>query len=206
VGKLRKDADLRYVFTGEQKKRGAPRKYDGKVDLSDPSRFQFVKEVEPGVKLYSAVVWHVSLKRQIRIAYLLNSTKPEKTSYVVLFSSDIDLSAEDIYRFYKSRFQIEFIFRDAKQFTGLSDCQARDAKKLDFHFNAALTTLNLAKFQAHQQHQGNAPFVFSMASVKRRALNDYLLESFISMLELEPTSIKSHPNYQKLQSVGCISP
>ncbi|MBN3883449.1 MAG: transposase [Nostoc sp. JL34] len=61
-------------------------------------------------------------------------------------------SADEIYHFYKLRFQIEFIFRDAKQFTGLSDCQARDVKKLDFHFNASFTALNIAKLDAHRQH------------------------------------------------------
>jgi hypothetical protein len=46
-------------------------------------------------------------------------------------------------RYYKARFQIEFLFRDAKQFTGLNDHQVRDQKKLDFHLNLSLTALNL---------------------------------------------------------------
>ena len=29
---------------------------------------------------------------------------------------------------YKARFQIEFVFRDAKQYTGLMDCQSRKQK------------------------------------------------------------------------------
>jgi len=49
-----------------------------------------------------------------------------------------------IYLYYKARFQIEFIFRDSKQFTGLADCQARDLTKLDFHFNSSLTVLKLS--------------------------------------------------------------
>ena len=44
-----------------------------------------------------------------------------------------------------SRFQIEFIYRDAKQFTGLNDCQARNANSLDFAFNASLSAVNIAK-------------------------------------------------------------
>ena len=44
--------------------------------------------------------------------------------------------------YYTSRFQIEFMCRDVKQHTGLNDCQARSVNKLDFHFNAALTTIN----------------------------------------------------------------
>jgi IS4 transposase len=163
-----------------------------------------VCQLQPGVDLYTQVVWHVSLKRQIRLAYLKDSRKAHKPSYVVLFSTDVHQSAQDIYRFYKLRFQIEFIFRDAKQFTGLGDCQARDIKKLDFHFNASFTALNLAKLDAVQT-AGNQPFVFSMASLKRRALNDHLLNLFISKLALSPTEIKSHPNYQNLRSYGVIA-
>lgn len=204
ISKLRRDANLQFVYEGEQKARGARRKYDGKVDLADLSRFAWVAQLQPGVGLYTQLVWHRSLKRQIRLAVLKDTRKPDKPSTVVLFSTDLTQSAEDIYRFYKLRFQIEFIFRDAKQFTGLSDCQARDLKKLDFHSNASFTALNLARLEVQQQ-LGNQPFVFSMASVKRRALNDHLLDTFISKLELSPTQIKSHPNYQTLRSYGAIA-
>ncbi len=43
--------------------------------------------------------------------------------------------------------QAEFIFRDAKQFTGLCDCQSRQQQSLDFHFNASLAALNIAKLK-----------------------------------------------------------
>ena len=36
-----------------------------------------------------------------------------------------------LYHYCKARFQIEFLFRDAKQFTGLSNYQARSEAKLD---------------------------------------------------------------------------
>lgn len=110
-----------------------------------------------------------------------------------------------IYLYYKARFQIEFVFRDGKQFTGLADCQARDLTKLDFHFNSSLTALNLAKWDAVQQHDSDSDFVFSMASYKRRALNHHLLERFIQQLDLEPTLIKSHPNYRNLYNYGIIA-
>lgn len=97
------------------------------------------------------------------------------------------------------------MFRDGKQFTGLADCQARDLTKLDFHFNSSLTALNLAKWDAVQQHNSDSDFVFSMASYKRRALNYHLLERFIDKLDLDPTLIKSHPNYSTLYEYGAIA-
>jgi hypothetical protein len=205
VSKLRCDANLRYLYAGEQKRRGRPRKYDGKVDLTDLTRFTWVRTVQPDVDLYTAIVWHVSLKRAIRVAYLVDRRHPNRSRTCLLFSTDVEQDPQQIYQFYKLRFQIEFIFRDAKQFTGLEDCQARDALKLEFHFNASLTALNLAKLNALQQHSGRTPFVFSMASVKRRALNQHLLERFILNLDLEPSLIKSHPSYPSLCNYGIIA-
>jgi Transposase DDE domain len=205
ITKLRCDANLKFLYTGEQKRRGRPRKYDSKVDLQELSRFTFVEAVEPDVSLYTALVWCVAWKRPIRLAYLLDHRDPKRPRYVVLCSTEIEQDAKDIYVLYRLRFQIEFIFRDAKQFTGLEDCQARAFAKLEFHFNAAFTTLNLAKFESLQHHSPDQPFVFSMASVKRRAFNEYLLNQFIHKLDLDPTSIKSHPNYQDLCNHGIIA-
>jgi DDE superfamily endonuclease len=114
----------------------------------------------------------------------------------------------EILAYYRARFQIEFIYREAKQFTGLCDAQTRDAKRLDFHFNASLTALNLARFEAHsrqaQADESSKATSFSMTSYKRVAFNDHLLSRFISKLNLDSTLIKSHPNYETLRSYGVI--
>ena len=210
IGKLRNDADMRHFYTGEQKPRGAKRKYDGKVDLEDLHRLIHVQQLEPQLNLYTAVVWHVSLKRKIRIVSLVDTRKPGKTGSVLFFSTDLDLKAELVLKYYKARFQIEFIFRDAKQFTGLCDAQTRDPKKLDFHFNASLTALNLARYDVQhcssQTETPLPPIPFSMSTYKRLAFNDHLLSRFISMLDLDSTLIKSHPSYDSLRSYGSIAP
>ena len=128
------DTDMRYVYRGEQKPRGRKRKYDDKVDLTDTSRMTLVSEIETKLYLYTVEVWVVSMKRKVRLAYIRDCRNPERVGLALLFSTDINLDASEILCFYKSRFQIEFIFRDAKQFTGLADCQARDLTKLDFQF------------------------------------------------------------------------
>ena len=77
---------------------------------------------------------------------------------------------------YAARFQIEFLFRDSKQFTGLLDCQARAATALDFHFNASLATLNLVRAEDLCMQPGQKPHVFSMASWKQCQFNERLLD------------------------------
>ncbi len=52
---------------------------------------------------------------------------------------------KDVYDIYRTRFQIEFCFRDGHQFTGLLDCHARDEKALDFACNASLAVVNITK-------------------------------------------------------------
>ena len=55
------------------------------------------------------------------VCLLKTDIKTEAKSHVLLFSSDLDLDAETLIDYYSLRFQIEFNFRDAKQFWGLDD-------------------------------------------------------------------------------------
>ena len=54
-------------------------------------------------------------------------------------------NAQDVMDFYRTRFQLEFCFRDAKQYAGLTNCQFTDFRKQAFHFNASFAAINLAK-------------------------------------------------------------
>lgn len=204
IGKLRCDANLKFLYEGSYQGRGAPRRFDGKVNLHDHRRFELVKRLDDGVYLYTAIVWSVSLKRNIRLAYLLKEHRGRR-SYVVLFSTDLNIDPFLLYRCYTARFQIEFIFRDARQFTGLVDCQARSAEAIDTHVNASLMALNLAKVALQNNQREADSLSFSLASFKRLALNQHLLDRFIDQFDLEPTLIKSHPNYQKLLDYGAIA-
>lgn len=146
----------------------------------------------------------MSLKRKVRLAYLLKEHQGRR-SYVVLFSTDVDIDPLFLYRCYAARFQIEFVFRDARQYTGLTECQARSPEAIDTHVNASLMALNLAKAALREDQPGDGALSFSIASFKRLALNEHLLDLFIDLFELEPTLIKSHANYRKLLDYGAMA-
>jgi hypothetical protein len=212
IGKLRQDADLKYLYRGARRTGpGRQKTYDGKVDPSalNLQHFQLEPPSGEGEQVYSAIVWSVSLKRRIRLVCVVRS-KDSKTHYALLFSTDLSLSAAEIVQFYRARFQIEFLFRDARQFMGLVDCQSRHSDALATHVNASLTALNLAKATLRQEQtlpEQSPPDVlsFSIASLKRRAFNEHLFSLFIELLELDPTSIKLHPNYQTLLDYGSLA-
>ena len=205
ISKLRIDANLNYLYKGEKNQRGAPRKYDGKVDCNNLKNLTFVKKLRPEVNLYSLVVWSYCLKSEIRLAVISELQPNGKIKNILLFSTDIALAAEQILEYYQARFQIEFIFLDGKQFTGLSDCQCRGSQRLDFHFNSSLIALNLAKYEAYNRHSSPAPFVFSMASYKRLEFNRHLLYTFINKLDLDPNLILNHPNLPSVLSYGTLA-
>jgi len=100
---------------------------------------------------------------------------------------------------------IEFLFRDSKQFTGLSDCQARAQAALDFHFNAALATLNLVRAEELRAQPEPSPQVCSRASWQQRKFNERLLDVFIARLALDPTWVKNQPYYDELRTYGAIA-
>ena len=55
------------------------------------------------------------------VCILKTQLMTQRKSHVLLFSSDLALDAETLIDSYALRFQIEFNFRDAKQFWGLED-------------------------------------------------------------------------------------
>lgn len=201
IGKLRHDAHLRWLYQGEQKPLGRNKLYDGKVKFDNLNDFDFVDEVED-VKLYTAVVNSPRFKRNLRVVYLVKQLA-NKVRTALLFSTDINLAAKDIYQFYKARFQIEFLFRDAKQFLGLNDCQARSRKALHFHFNAVMTALNLIKLQ-HRSHYHHKPHVLSVSSWKTRYANIHLLQRFSSYLGFDLSSIKFEKGFDDICNFGVI--
>jgi hypothetical protein len=86
----------------------------------------------------------------------------------------------------------------------LTDCQARSQAKLDFHFNASLSAVTCAKLEARQQ-RGDAAQSFSMASLKRRAFNQHLIDRIYEHLANGHSLEKSSPDYETLCNYGVIT-
>lgn len=67
-------------------------------------------------------LWHKKFAELINIVVMVKiNLKTHKRAHVVLFSSDLSLGYENLIDYYRLRFQIEFNFRDAKQYWGLED-------------------------------------------------------------------------------------
>jgi hypothetical protein len=67
------------------------------------------------------------------------------TQVKIFASTDLKLSGHKVFAYHKSRFQIEFLHRDAKEHTGLEHCQSRNEERMNFHHNLSLTAVSVAK-------------------------------------------------------------
>jgi hypothetical protein len=204
ITKMRPDANLRYVYNGPKAKgRGRPKLYDGKVDCSciDKRRIRKFSEEEQTV-YYSGLVYAIALKRVVRIVYVQDK---QSNCYQILVCTDTQLGAEKIMCYYRLRFQIEFLIRDAKQYCGLEQCQARSEQKLYFHFNMALSAVSVAKAATWLCLPEEKRGAFSMRNIKLRCYNKMMTETIFSNLALDLSCKKIKNLYNQCLNIGSLA-
>lgn len=209
ISRLRDDAVMFYLYTGlPTGKRGRPQLYDGKIDPHSPNEHYLpVCHQDSEIKIFSAEVYVKSLSRKVKIAiaHYSDANTGKIKAVKTYFCTDTSLSGWHIVKIYKLRFQIEFLYRDANQFTGLEQCQARSEQKLYYHFNMALTSVSIAK----SAHYLNLPVekrtAFSMADVKTIYHNKLLIDRFFDVFAIDPNTYKNNPKVKELYHFGTIA-
>jgi hypothetical protein len=91
---------------------------------------------------YELAVWSVSLKQEVKALYLWNK---KKENYAILVCTGAALMGAVVLDYYKLRFLIGFLIRDAISHAGLEHCQARNKEKLYNHFNMSLMNVPVLK-------------------------------------------------------------
>lgn len=178
VSRLRDDAALWYSHDGVRTaKRGRPRIKGEKIDFDnlDLSKVEAI-EVDGG-KAYAIRAYSQAMRRNIKIVVHY----PDAGGHKIYFSTDLEMSGKYIIEYYRTRFNIEFCFRDAKQFTGLNHCQARNLAKLDFAFNASLASVNITKVMRREHYPD-----LSIGLLKSYLSNLYMLKRFFAASGFRP--------------------
>ncbi|RME97871.1 MAG: hypothetical protein D6772_09820 [Bacteroidetes bacterium] len=194
ITRLRKDARLRCLYTGPTRNgRGRPQQYDGRVDLYHlrADKVRPCAQADDGSWIAYELVANVQAwKRNVKLVVVheLNDDGSIKTARLIA-CTDLDKDRGEVLFAYHSRFQIEILYRDAKQHLGLTQCQARSQEKIHFHLNASLTAVSVAK-AAHHLQNGKHDQAFSIADIKTLYANKLLLERFISTFGIDPNMPK----------------
>ena len=151
---------------------------------------------------YSGIVYCIALKQLVKIVYLQDK---QTKRYEIFVCTDILLKPELILKYYRLRFQIEFLIRDAKQHCGLEECQARSENKLYFHFNMALSAVSVAKAAVWLSLPKKKREAFSMRNIKLMYYNKIMTERIFSNLALDLNCKKIKRLYDQCLDVGRLA-
>lgn len=202
---LRRDAALRYLYTGPYSGRGRPKRYADRVNYKELNDWERDEELIDDLTIYSKIVNYKAWNRDLRVLVIVNRSGAHR----ILCSTDLTLSTAEILKLYQQRFKIEFLFRDGKQHTGLGHAQTLDSEGQEYFANASFTTLNMLRLEARGQaiSRGESPRgqVSSIRSLKVRKHNELILDLFISMLGESREHEKVKEAYEVVSKVGVVA-
>ena len=206
ISKLRHDAALYFSYDGKQKRTGPRRKYGKKIDYRNiPKKYLVEKSREDDIEtcIYQARMLHKGFAQVLNVVIIVKTNlKTGAFAKVILFSSDLELSYEKIIDFYSLRFQIEFNYRDAKQFWGLEDFMNVKEVPLTNAVNLSLFMVNLSQALLREFRQTNPESgILDMKAYFRAAK---YFEETIKMLPKKPEPILLNQIFSHLASLGCI--
>lgn len=149
ISKLRHDAALYFPYEGPYQGRGRRKKYGAKLDYRGiPERYRKSLSVEKSIQtaIYQRPMWHKRFADLLNIVVIVNTNlRTGAVAHGVLFSSDLDLGDELLIEYYRLRFQLEFNFRDAKQYWGLEDFMVTHPTPVYNSANLAMLMVNLSQ-------------------------------------------------------------
>ncbi len=208
VSKLRWDAALHEPFSGKYRGRGPHPKYGDKVNVRQMKQKYLKsdkKEIGIRTQIYQATLLNKEFAFPINVVIVLKTHLSTKTqAHVILFSTDLKLSYEKIMDFYTLRFQIEFNFRDAKQYWGLDDFMnikqmaVTNAANLSF-FMVNFSSILLRRFRQHNPE-------FSILDLKSHYRGCRYVSETIKLLPQKPDGILLAEIFEQIARLGMVHP
>lgn len=208
ISKLRHNAALYFPYNGPKPKRGPTPRYGDKLDykaLPENARCSSATEAHTIIDTYQMTVLHKDFSEALNVVILVRTeTRMHRSSHVVLFSTDLCLTAAQITDYYRLRFQIEFNFRDAKQYWGLEDFMNVSSAAVTNAANLAFLMVNLSAvlLPTHRQQQPD----FSVFDLKMHFRTRRYLREVIKSLPDPPASDFISRLGQRLSALGGIRP
>ena len=206
ISKLRHDSALCIPYENPDAQGRSRRKYGDKLDYRNlPNKYLCKSDIEDGIQtdIYQAILLHKEFAQSLNVVILVKTNLKTNThSHVILFSSDLDLKADKIIDYYKLRFQIEFNFRDAKQFWGLEDFMNLSQTAVTNAANLAFFMVNLshhllADFRKHNPNSG-------IIDLKAYYRGFRYVHEILKILPQQPDPILLAQIFAKLTSLGRI--
>jgi len=208
VSKLRSDAALYEPFTGTYCGRGARPKYGDKVDVRKMKK-KYLKsdKREDGIRtqMYQAILLNKGFAFSINVVVILKTNlSTHKQAHIILFSTDVNLSHEKLYDYYTLRFQIEFNFRDAKQYWGLDDFMNVKQEAVTNAANLSFFMVNFSSVLLRRYRENNPEF--SVLDLKSHYRGCRYASETIKLLPQKPDGILLAEIFEQIARLGMVHP
>jgi DDE superfamily endonuclease len=208
VSKFRSDAALYEPFTGKYGGHGPHPTYGDKVDVRNmKKKYLQADETEAGIRtqIYQTTLRNREFAVPINVVVILKTNlSTKKQVHVILFSTDLELSYQKLYDYYTLRFQIEFNFRDAKQYWGLDDFMNIKEEAVTNAANLSFFMVNFSSVLLRQYRKNNPDFsVLDLKSHYRGCR--YVFET-IKLLPQKPEGILLSEIFQQIARLGMVHP
>ena len=208
VSKLRSDAALYEPFAGKYCGRGARPKYGDKVDVRNmKKKYLQSDKKEDGIRtqIYQAVLLNKGFAVPINVVVILKTNlATHKQAHIILFSTDLKLSHEKLYDYYTLRFQIEFNFRDAKQYWGLDDFMNVKEVAVTNAANLSFFMVNFSSVLLKRYRKNNPQF--SVLDLKSHYRGCRYASETIKLLPQKPDGILLTEIFEQIARLGMVHP
>jgi putative transposase len=208
VSKLRSDAALYEPFTGKYCGRGARPKYGDKVDVRKMKK-KYLKsdKQEDGIRtqIYQAILLNKGFAFSINVVVILKTNlSTHKQAHIILFSTDLMLPYEKLFDYYTLRFQIEFNFRDAKQYWGLDDFMNVKEEAVTNAANLSFFMVNFSSVLLQRYRENNPEF--SVLDLKSHYRGCRYASETIKLLPQKPEGILLAEIFEQIARLGMVHP
>ena len=208
ISKLRSDAALFFSYTGPSPKRGPRPRLGERVEVRKiPEAYLQETKVEDGIetRTYQMQLLHREFSEPLNVVVLLKTNLETKAwGHVILFSSDLELSYDKLIDFYSLRFQIEFNFRDAKQFWGLEDFMNVTPTSVTNAANLSLFMVDVSQVLMCKDRQDDPNF--SILDLKAYYRGYRYVTETIQILPQKPDDNLVAQLFHKVAALGRIHP
>ena len=206
ISKLRSDAALFLQPTDEKEGPGRPQIYGERFNPQqiDPKyRISIQTDGNIRTEIYQIHLRNRKFPELLNIVCLLKTNlKTKQQSHILLFSSDLALDAENMIDYYSLRFQIEFNFRDAKQYWGLQD--AMNVNKIPVN-NAANLSMFMVSVSAKLTNTFRGENThYSVIDLKSHYRGLKYKDEILKILPQKPEPIVIQQITEHLGSIGAI--
>jgi putative transposase len=208
VSKLRSEAALDEPFTGKYGGRGARPKYGDKVDVRKLKK-KYLKsdkrEDDIRTQIYQAILLNKGFTFSINgVVILKTNLSTHKQAHIILFSTDLNLSHEKLFDYYTLRFQIEFNFRDAKQYWGLDDFMNVKETAVTNAANLSCFMVNFSSVLLQRYREYNPEF--SVLDLKSHYRGCRYASKTIKLLPQKPDGILLAEIFEQIARLGMVHP